>query len=168
MYLAGVRCYYFKEASVEPWQSGHRESPPSPPSVLGPASPCSSGCVASKPKRTRSCLGHRCPVSGLLNDAERRPATFDPRLQPAPPPRQVDSRCAGSPWRQPLARSRCRTGQGRETAARTVPHGRPPGRLPHFAAPATRPLSSHRRRSLRPARRPGCSLRRCPALSPRD
>lgn len=59
---------------------------PSPLSVLGPASPCSSGCVASKPKWTPSWLGHGCPVSGLRNDAERWPATFDPPRQPAPPP----------------------------------------------------------------------------------
>lgn len=65
----------------------------------------------------------------MTPNGARRPLTRG-ASRPLPSGRWT-SRCARPPWRQPpLARGRCRTGQGRETAALTVPHGRAPGPPP--------------------------------------
>lgn len=85
-----------------------------------------------------------------MNDAERRPATSDPRRQPAPPPLAGGQAAApvrrGVSLRWPVAaaalgrggrlqRSRCHTGVRRD-------------RLPHLAASACRPAT------LQPSPRP--------------
>lgn len=93
-----------------------------------------------------------------------RPLTLG--ASPPLPPWQVDSRCAGRRgvnllW--PVAAAALGGGGRLQRAQRRTGVRRAASRTSQRLPPSHR-----RRRSLRPARRPGRSLSRCPALSPRD
>lgn len=86
-----------------------------------------------------SWLGHGSPASGLMNDAERRPANFDPRRQPAPPPAGRWTAAAlarrGVSLRWPVAAAALGRSGGLQRTQRRSSVRR--GRLPHLTAPAT-------------------------------